>query len=246
MALLSLLACVAFVGQARGPITVFAAASLKEAFTAIAHSFEAANPGAKVRLEFAGSQVLATQLAQGASADVFAAADAHTFARAPIDPSSRRVFARNQLAIVVRRGLGSITTVQDLPRAPKIVVADRAVPVGAYTETFLAKAARSYGSDWRRGVVTHVVSHELDVKAVLAKVMLGEGDAGVVYVTDARAAHGSARLVPIPAPLNVFAAYPIGVPKTATNPSGGRKLLAFILSAEGQKALRADGFLPPQ
>lgn len=246
MALLSLLACVAFAGQARGSITVFAAASLKEAFTAIARSFEGANPGAKVRLEFAGSQLLATQLAQGASADVFAAADTRTFDRAPIDPSSRRVFARNQLAIVVRRGPGSISTVQDLPRAPKIVVADRAVPVGAYTEAFLGKAARRYGSDWRRRVLSHVVSHELDVKAVLAKVKLGEADAGVVYVTDARAAHGGVGVVAIPTPLNIFAEYPIGVPKTAHNPSAGRKLIAFILSAEGQKALRADGFLPPQ
>lgn len=245
MALLSLLACVALVGQARGPITVFAAASLKEAFTSIAASFEAANPGAKVRLEFAGSQLLATQLAQGASADVFAAADTRTFDRAPIDTASRRTFARNKLAIVVRRGLTSIPNPRALANAPKIVLADRAVPVGAYTEDFLARGAGLYGADWRQRIQSRVVSRELDVKAVLAKVSLGEADAGVVYVTDARTAHGSVKVVSIPATLNVLADYPIGTPKTARNPSGGQKMIAFILSPDGQKALRADGFLPP-
>ena len=219
-----------------GSITVFAAASLTEAFTTIGADFEAANPGTEVRFNFAASSALATQLAQDAPADVFAAADTATMARARTagvvtEPTE---FARNSLAVIVAAGNPkAIGSVGDLARPDlTVVLAAPQVPLGAYTGELFAKA----------GLVVTPRSYEPDAKAVVAKVVAGEADAGVVYRTDVAAAGRRAAAVPVPDDLDVTATYPIAVTSAAPNPAVARRFVAHVTGAAGRAALERAGF----
>jgi molybdate transport system substrate-binding protein len=228
-------------------LTVFAAASLREAFEGLASSFERARPGTKVRFDLAGSQELRTQIEQGARADVFASADlAHMAAleRAGLVGQSA-VFARNEPVIVVPRGNpASIHALTDLPRTRRLVVGAPEVPIGAYTVKIFEAAAKKYGAGLRARLEGSVVSRELNVRQVLAKVTLGEADAGIVYRTDAQAAKDKVEVVAIPVDLTVTAAYPIAVVKAAPEAALARAWVALVLSAEGQQRLASAGFLP--
>ncbi|HTQ09832.1 MAG TPA: molybdate ABC transporter substrate-binding protein, partial [Fimbriimonadaceae bacterium] len=223
-------------------LDVFAAASLKEAFTRIAREYEAAHPGLTVRLNFAGSQTLAAQINQGAPADVFASADERNLDLIRFDKPSRRIFVLNKLEIAVRNGLAGIRSPRDLFRVKDLVVADPAVPVGMYTEGFFAKAARLYGTGWLTQVRSHIVSREQDVKAVLAKVVLGEADAGIVYVSDVATAGGKVQPVPIPDRLNLTASYPAAVPSESANKDEAKHFIKFVLSDGSQHILEQSGF----
>ena len=223
-------------------LNVFAAASLKEAFSSIARRFEATRPGLAVRLNFAGSQTLAAQINQGAPADVFASAAAKNLQDVRYDVSTYRVFAFNRLEIALRPGYRAVRTVADLPRARNLVIADPAVPVGKYTEAFLSKGALVFGAPWLRSVRAHVVSKEADVKAVLAKVRLGEGDAGIVYVSDVVSAGGKVGEVAIPDSLNQVAEYPAAVPLSAANRADGVQFIRFLVQPEAQRILVQNGF----
>lgn len=223
-------------------LTVFAAASLREAFEDLAKQLEARTPGLKVRLNFAGSQELRAQLEQGARADLFASADVkHTAALEKAGlAGAARLFARNDLVVVVPDdNPAGITSFAELPRAKRIVVAAPEVPAGAYTLQALDRG----GAGFKEKVLARVVSHELNVRQVLAKVALGEGDAGVVYRSDARARRG-VRAVEIPADMNVVAEYPVVVLKDARQPALAAAFVDLLLSADGQKRLAAAGFLP--
>lgn len=224
---------------ARGDeLTVFAAASLRETFEDLARQLEAKTAGLKVRLNFAGSQELRTQIAQGARADVFASADGKHVAG--LDAGPARTFARNALVVVVPDdNPADIAAFADLPKAKRIVVAAPEVPAGSYTLQALEKA----GGDFKMRVLARVASRELNVRQVLAKVALGEGDAGIVYRTDARARR-DVRVVEIPAEHNVVAEYPVVVLKDAPQPKHAAAFVELLLSAEGQKRLAAAGFLP--
>jgi molybdate transport system substrate-binding protein len=215
-------------------ITVFAASSLRESFAAIGKAYETAHPGTKVVLQLAGSQELRTQLEHGARADVFASADQKHMAALEaaelVGPS--RLFARNELVVVVRRG-SAVGSFAELPDAGKIVLGAAEVPVGRYADQVLAKA----GTDFRDRVVAHVVSREPNVRQVLAKVTLGEADAAIVYRTDARVAGLDA--IEIPPETNVIAEYPI-----ATTGAAGQAFVELVTSPEGQRILAAHGFVP--
>ncbi len=177
-------------------LTVFAAASLADAFTEIGNHFEAAHPGTMVIFNFAGSQTLSMQLAQGAVADVFASANHtemdkmvadHLVAQdAPVD------FATNRLLVILPEdNPAQFQTLQDLARAGlKLVLADVTVPAGKYARKILEKMSQdpTYGEDFSSRVLANVVSNETDVKLAVAKVQLGEADAGIVYFSDAVAA----------------------------------------------------------
>lgn len=246
-ALLLLSACGAAAGQSRpaqpddggsGTVTVFAAASLRDAFTEIAQAFEDAHPRATVTLNLAGSQQLATQIIDGAPADVFASADLMQMDRvtaAGLTVDGAEVFARNRLAIAVEPGNPtSVTTLDDLARDDlTVVVAADNVPAGRYARQALRTA----------GVSVTPASLENDVRAVLTKVALGEADAGVVYVSDAVAAADRVQQVAIPDDANVTATYPIAVLRDATQPSTARTFVDIVRSEVGQQALRRAGFL---
>ena len=229
-------------------LVVFAAASLRGSFEALVPPFEKAHPGTKVRLNLAGSQELRTQIEQGARADVFAAADLKNMAalqqarliRAP------EIFARNQPVIVVpRANPAGIHGLSDLPKTKRLVIGAPEVPIGGYTVKIFDAAAKKYGAAFRTKLDAAVVSRELNVRQVLAKVTLGEADAAIVYKTDAQAAQDKVDVIPIPADLNVQAEYPIAVVAAAKQAELARAWVQLVLSSEGLRRLADQGFMPP-
>lgn len=236
---------------ASGRLTVFAAASLTESFTEIKGVFEQANPGVTVTYNFAGSPALVTQLTQGATADVFAAADQPNMDNAVkggVIAGTPRTFARNKLVIIApKENRAGIITAKDLARpGVKFVTAQAAVPVGAYTQTALDNFGKlpEYGAGFKAAVNANTVSQEDNVKAIVQKVQLGEADAGIVYATDAQAAKEKLTLIAIPDAQNVIATYPIALIKDAKQAGAGQKFLDYLLSAEGQAVLGKYGFAP--
>jgi molybdate transport system substrate-binding protein len=237
---------------AKPEVTVFAAASLTGAFQEIGGIFEQAHPGTRVRFNFAGSQQLATQVEQGAIADVFASADQRWMeyaAEKGLLAGEARLFAHNRLVVIVpTTNPARIGRLQDLAkRGVKMVVAAEAVPVGAYTRRSLARLAQApdFGNDYDRRVLANVVSQEENVKTVVTKVQLGEADAGVVYASDALGSVARhLRVFPIPDEQNVIADYPIAALKGARTPAAAEDFIALVLAPEGQNVLKKFGLLP--
>jgi molybdate transport system substrate-binding protein len=226
-------------------LVVFAAASLREVFQKLADSFEKSHPGVKVHLNFAGSQELRVQIEHGAKADVFASADTkHMQAlreqKLAMEPAR---FARNEPVVIVpTANPAKLARFVDLPKAERIVVGVPEVPIGAYTETILSNSEQPYGAKFRRAVVEHIRSRELNVRQVLTKVSLGEADAGIVYKTDALSAKGKVTAIEIPDTVNVIADYPIALLASAPQPTLAKEWLGTVLGPEGQQALKAAGF----
>lgn len=228
-------------------LVVFAAASLREAFTELAGRLEAQNPGVRVRFNFAGSQELRTQLEQGARADVFASADTKHMdgAKAAGLVRTDRIFVTNvPVVIVPASNPAALRTFADLPRAKKLVVGAPEVPIGAYTLQILDRAAAALGPAFRQEVEAHVVSRELNVKQVVAKVSLAEADAGFVYRTDALGAGDRVTQIAIPTDLNVVAVYPIAVLEKAPATKLAEQWVKLVTSPEGQAVLSRFGFTP--
>lgn len=229
-------------------LVVFAAASLRDVFTAMGGDFKRAHPGVELTFNFAGTQELRTQLEHGAAVDVFASADQRhmddlvgaSHAAGPV------VFARNEPVVVVsKEGAATVRTFADLPKAAGIVVGAPEVPIGRYTLQLLDRSGATLGPDFRARVEAKVVSRELNVRQVLTKVSLGEAQAGIVYRTDARSAQERVSVVSIPPEVNVIADYPIAVVTGAAHPELARAWIAFVLSPEGQRALAGAGFTAP-
>jgi molybdate transport system substrate-binding protein len=223
-------------GQSPAEIKVFAAASLTAAFTELGRRYTAAQ-GTKVTFNFAGSQALATQIGQGAPADVFASADLDNMAKVKDLVGTPQSFASNRLAIVVEQGNPrGIRTLDDLAGGDvKVVLAAREVPAGRYAKQVLDRA----------GVKVTPVSQEDNVKAVVAKVSLGEADAGIVYVTDVAAGGARVEGVDIPREQNVVATYPIATVKAGKAQDAAQAFMDLVLSGQGQEVLPRYGFLPP-
>ncbi len=202
-----------------GNVTIFAAASLTDTFTRLTDDLEAATPGLTTTLNFAGSQTLVTQLAEGAPADVFAAADERQMAAAVANGSivgEPITFAHNRLVIVVPNdNPAQITHPADLANDDlRLVLAQAEVPAGRYARSSLCamgQDAGAYGEGFVERVAGNLVSEEEDVRAVLAKVQLGEADAGIVYVSDVAPAAGAVLPIEIPDAVNARATYQIGV-----------------------------------
>lgn len=230
-------------------LTVFAAASLTDSFKEIGKAFETANSGTRITFSFAGSQSLRTQIQQGAIADVFASADNNNMDPLQKDnllANAPRVFASNVLTVILPRdNKAGLYKLQDLARpGVKLIFADAGVPVGSYSLLVLDKlsADPAYGADFKAKVLARIVSKETDVKAIVSKVSLGEGDAGVVYTTDAQVAVGRLSTLTIPDAYNVIATYPIAVLKASPNSGAAQKFVNFVLSNDGQSVLKKYGF----
>ena len=235
-------------------LTVFAAASLTDAFKDLGRRLEQQTPGLSVVFNFAGSQQLALQLEQGAAADVFASADqrwmnyAQEHSLVEGDP---QVFARNRLVVVVpKTNPARIGGLPDLARrGTKIVLAAEAVPVGKYSRDALHNLASASGfpEGYDTRVLANVVSQEDNVKGVVSKVQLGEADAGIVYRSDVTPAVSRyLRTFDIPDEYNVLASYPIALVKGGTGREAAEVFISLVLSEEGQRVLSRNGFLPRQ
>ncbi|MEU5692946.1 molybdate ABC transporter substrate-binding protein [Actinosynnema sp. NPDC020468] len=228
------------VPQATGDITVFAAASLTETFTELGKQFEAANPGAKVTFNFAGSSALAQQINQGAPVDVFASAapanmkqvtDAGGITATPT------TFVRNKLQIAVPKGNpGKVTGLADFGKDElKIALCAEAVPCGAAAKKALEAA----------GVTAKPDTLEQDVKAALTKVKLGEVDAALVYATDVKSTKGEVEGIDFPEADKAINDYPIAPLAKAPNAAGAQAFVDFVLSDKGRAVLTAAGFAKP-
>jgi len=235
-----------------GKITVFAAASLREAFEAAAPAFTK-KTGLAVSFSFGGSDLLVTQLKQGAPGDVFASAnDAQmkVAAEAGLLAGPARTFARNHLVVIVPKDdPARIGGLADLAKPNvRVVLAASSVPVGTYARTAFRKlnGENGFPADFGGLVERNVVSNELDVKAVATKISLGEGDAGVVYATDVTPAiAGRVKTIAFPPGTSPEANYPIAALKSAPDPNGARAFVEFVTSPAGQAFLKARGFASP-
>lgn len=235
-------------------LNVFAAASLTQAFTTLGKNFEGAQPGVIVRFNFAGSQQLAQQIAQGAPVDVFASANAKQMdavvAAGQVISGTERTFVRNRLVVIApKANPAGLQTLHDLAKPGiKLVLAAAAVPVGGYALTFLDKASKlpEYTATYSPTVLKNAVSYEENVKAVLSKVVLGEADAGLVYTSDVALDAGKVTQIAIPDALNTLAMYPIAPITNAKQPELAQQFIDYVLSDEGQEILTKYGFLPYQ
>lgn len=238
--------------QLGGELTVFAAASLTQAFVEIAAAFEQSHPGTAVTVNFDGSQRLRTQLEHGAQADLFAPADReqmNTLIRAGLIAGQPADFVSNRMVFLVHKDFASA----DLPAltAPgvKIVLALPAAPAGRYSRTVIARMRNNpkFGPAYADGLLANVVSTEANVRSVAQKVALGEADAGITYRTDALPAYTAQRVnvLTIPESVNVTARYPIAILRESTQPQLAQAFINFVLSPQGQAILERNGFDPP-
>nr|WP_311445725.1 molybdate ABC transporter substrate-binding protein [Frankia nepalensis] len=221
-------------------LTVFAAASLTETFTDLADKFEAAHPGADVKLNFAASSALAQQITSGAPADVFASASNSTMKQvtdAGLTVGTPAVFVRNSMEIAVPPdNPAGITSLADLAKpGVKVALCEEQVPCGATALAALKKA----------GVTVQPATLGQDVKSVLTLVELGEVDAALVYRTDVAAAGDKARGIEIPDAQNASTDYPIAALTDSEHPEAAKAFVDFVLSATGTEVLTKAGFSQP-
>jgi molybdate transport system substrate-binding protein len=237
--------------QSGKTLTVFAASSLTDAFNEVKTQFEAANPGVTITYSFGASNTLATQLSQGAPADIFASANA-TQMNAAITAKriagKPRTFAKNRLVLIVPvDNPAKIATLKDLAKPGiKLVLAAKGVPVRDYTETMLGKLAKlpDYGTDYQTAFLKNVVSEEANVRQVSAKVSLGEADAGFVYRSDVTPDISSkVTIIQIPDSVNTLATYPIAVTDNSPNADLAKQYIDYVLSPDGQKILVKWNFI---
>ena len=255
LAVLTLAACGPSVPAPSTPqtrtLTVFAAASLTEAFTEIGENFEASIPGSRVTFNFAGSQALRTQIEEGAPADVFASANQTEMdtlvAGSFVAKAAPRVFLHNKLVVILpRENTAALDGLEDLSNADiKLVLAAEEVPVGKYARQALEAMNTSFGADFKDQVLANVVSNEDNVRQVVAKVQLGEADAGIVYASDAVAVP-DLKIIEISVEFNVIAKYPIAPITQSADPELASAFVNYVLSPKGQAVLEKWGFAPAE
>ncbi len=238
--------------QTSRTLTVFAASSLTDAFQEIATGFTSAHADVEVAFNFGASSTLATQLLEGAPADVFASANnkqmdvvrqGKRIAGVPV------VFAQNRLVLAVPAdNPARIGSLHDLARpGVKLVVAAPNVPVREYTNAMLDRLAKEpdYGETYRAAVLKNIVSEEDNVRQVSLKVSLGEADAGIVYLSDITPDMAAKILtLPIPDAYNTLATYPIAATSASVNPDLAQAFIDYVLSDAGQDVLMKWGFIP--
>jgi molybdate transport system substrate-binding protein len=224
---------------ATGTITVFAASSLKETFTTLGKQFQTAHPGDTVKFSFGASSTLATQITDGAPADVFASAAPKnmTTVVSAGDASNPQDFAKNTAEVAVPpSNPANVTSVNDLAKSSvKTALCQPKVPCGVVAAGVFKNA----------GITVKPVTLQPDVKSVLTQVETGNVDAGMVYVTDVQAAGSKVKGVTIPASDNASTLYPIATISSSKNKSEAQAFMNYVLSSAGQQVLAAAGFQKP-
>jgi len=236
--------------QAAKSLTVFAAASLTEYLQEVEAAFEKEHRGTDVRLNLAASSRLRIQIEHGGPADVFLSADTSN-----MDPLLKAklvekpaVFAHNRLVVgIPKRNPAGLKSPGDLSKPKvKLVIAAPETPIGEYTRDVIRKmdASGKYGKGFGDRTLANVVSNEPTVKAVVAKVNLGEADAGICYASDITPAiRGNVSMIDIPDDVNIIADYPIAVLKGSRQASLAKDFMEFVLSPKGQSLLEKHGFV---
>jgi molybdate transport system substrate-binding protein len=230
-------------------LTVYAAASLTDAFTEIGRAFEAEHSGVRVVFNFGGSQNLRTQIEQGAPADVFASANTKEMdtlvMKNLVGADAPKIFLTNKLIVILPKdNPANIDSLKDLSRSGlKLVLAAKEVPAGRYARQVLDNLNAMFGADYKNKVLANVVSNEDNIRQAVTKVQLGEADASIVYVSDAVAAPELQR-IEIPVDVNVIAEYPIAPVVGSVNTDMANDFIAYVLSPEGQTTLAKWGFTP--
>lgn len=226
-------------------LVILAASSLADSFTELAQAFEADNPGIRVKLHFAGTQKLRTQVEQGVQADIFAAAN-QRHVQALVEQglvTQPQVFAHNRLVLVVPEdNPAGIKTLKDLVKQHRLVLALPEVPVGSYSRQVLQKVEEDLGNNYAAKVLENLVSEETSVRNVLTKVALGEADAGFVYGTDLHSdLQDRVLAIPVPRKYNVQAGYYI-TKLTGSDSTAAQLFIDYVLSRKGQAILSEYGF----
>lgn len=237
--------------RAKQPLVIFAAASLQEAFKEIATVFQAQQPEVELVFNFGSSATLATQLKEGAPADLFASANAKQLdvvREAGRIGGIARTFAKNRLVLIIPAdNPAKINTLADLKNTGvKLVFAAKEVPVRSYTDSLLDRLVKNpqYGEVYRTAVLANVVSEEANVRQVATKISLGEADAGFVYQSDVTPdLRDKVRVIDIPDTLNTLAAYPIAVTNNAVAPELAEAFITYLLSDAGQDILVKWNFI---
>lgn len=235
-----------------GNLTIFAASSLTDAFNEMKAGIEAVNPGTAITFNFSSSSALRTQLEQGAKADIYASADTVQMDNARkggVIQGDASLFVRNTPVIVVPASNSRvIASPADLARpGVKLILAAPEVPIGNYARQVIKKLATdpAMGADYEARTLANVVSNEANVRQVVSKIQLGEGDAGIVYASDVTpTVRDQVKIIAIPTGLNVIAEYPVAVIRGAGNAAGAQQFIDYLLSPAGQAILQKWGFVP--
>ena len=231
-------------------LTIYAAASLKAALTQVKTRYEAARPGTTLTISTDSSTALETKIEQGAPADVFLSADTanpQKLVDKSLAAGNLTKFAGNLLTVIVPTGNpAGIQTPADLAKSDvKVIAAGDTVPITKYANQLVANLAKQpgYPADFVSKYTANVVSKQDNVAAVVTQIELGEGDAGIVYVTDART---STKVVTVAVPdsANVPATYAGVVVKASANTAAAQAFLTWLAGPDGQAVLAAFGFLP--
>jgi len=235
-------------------LTVFAAASLTGVLNDIVKQYETLHPGVHIITNYDGSQALRTQIEQGADADVFLSANTKQLNavrdQGLMENTTIGLFAKNKLAVIIpASNPGNISTLQDLARpGTRLVIGTKDVPVGDYARQILKKMGNdtAYGPSYNTSVLNNVMSEETTVTGVVAKVQLGEADAGIVYETDITPDNRDKfTVIAIPDKYNVIAEYPAGVVKSSGNKDEASRFIAYLKSEQGKAILVKYGFALP-
>lgn len=235
-------------------VTVFAAGSLKGAFTEIAAAYEEQHPGREVVLNIDGTQALRAQIEQGARCDVFAAANQNhmdaLMGKGFIENRSVVDFVENRVTVALpASNPGAIADLSDLGKTgAKVLIGTPDVPIGGYAREVLDAIAADpdYGQTYKEAVMANVISEETNVNNIIAKLLIGEADAGFTFTSDAVAPAYADRLttITIPDEYNVVARYPIGALRESAHPETADEFIAFVRSEGGREILRSYGFDP--
>ncbi len=238
--------------SAQASLVIYAATSLTDAFESVASAFEVEQPGVSLHLNFSSSSSLAAQIIAGAPADIFASANEKQMqlvvADGRIDSDTARSFAHNQLVLALPAdNPAGIESVRDLAdEGYLLVLAATGTPIRAYTETMLQAYADDFGADFGRRVRRNLASEESNVRQVVARLALGEADAGIVYQSDVLGDVADQLLViEIDAAHNQLAAYPIAPLTDSANPDLAARFIDFVLGDVGRAILLEHGFCPP-
>jgi molybdate transport system substrate-binding protein len=228
----------------RRTLHVYADVSLREAAEVFERKFEAAQPNVDVRFTLAGSGKLSEQIKSGANADVFVSSGQRPVSSIATLLTRPRIFAKNSLVLVTPAEKDGVTRLPDLAQTEKILLPVLDDPAHAYARQMLDRAAQAYGRGWLSLVDRHIEAQSPDVRAVLGGIAAGEGDAGIVYATDAKAL-SRVRTVPVPGGLNVTASYSAAAVRRSSHRALAESFVEFLLSASAQAELTRRGFVSP-